>query len=82
MFISKNRAQAIQLLENIPENDLAFVIEYIQGLIDRHKKRDVEEIEPDELDLKMIETAVKNNNGSTISFEELLRKDGFDYNDL
>ena len=80
MFISKNRAQAIQLLENIPENDLAFVIEYIQGLIDRHKKRDVEEIEPD--DLKMIETAVKNNNGSTISFEELLRKDGFDYNDL
>ena len=52
--------------------------EQIKQMIDRLP----EEIEPDEWDLKMIEEAKANNDGTTVSLEELLEKEGLSYADL
>lgn len=72
------KERAIQLIEEIPDNKMIFVINLlnsIKGLL-------VEEVEPDEWDLNMIEEAERNNGGMTISFEELLEKEGLTYADL
>lgn len=72
------KERAIQLIEEIPDNKMIFVINLlnsIKGLL-------VEEVEPDEWDLKMIEEAERNNGGMTVSFEELLEKEGLTYADL
>ena len=75
-----NRERAIQLLESLPENKIAYVIGYIQGLaVD---KNEIEEIEPDEWDLKMIEEAERENDGTKITLDEMLKKDGLTYADL
>ena len=41
-----------------------------------------EEVEPDEWDLAMIREAEKENDGSYITFEDLLKADGLTYADL
>ena len=51
------------------------LLKSIKGLL-------VEEVEPDEWDLKMIEEAERNNGGMIVSFEELLEKEGLTYADL
>lgn len=73
-----NKEKAIQLLENIPENKMIFVLnmlENIRGLL-------IDEVEPDEWDLQMIHEAKKENDGVTVSLEELLKKDGLTYADI
>ena len=42
----------------------------------------VEEIEPDEWDLQMIADAKQNNDGTTVTLDEMLAKDGLTYEDL
>lgn len=72
------KERAIQLIEEIPDSKMIFVINLlnsIKGLL-------VEEVEPDEWDLRMIEEAERNNGGMTVSFEELLEKEGLTYADL
>ena len=59
-----------------------YKIAYIANLIFSIEKTDIEEIEPDEWDLKMIEEARANNDGSAVSFEELLEREGLTYADL
>lgn len=66
------------IIDRLPE----YKIEYIANLIFGIEKTDIEEVEPDEWDLKMIEEARANNDGSAISFEELLKKEGLTYADL
>lgn len=66
------------VIDRLPE----YKIEYIANLIFGIEKTDIEEVEPDEWDLKMIEEARANNDGSAISFEELLKKEGLTYADL
>ena len=56
------------VIDRLPEYKIA----YIANLIFSIEKTDIEEIEPDEWDLKMIEEARANNDGSVVSFEELL----------
>ena len=73
-----DREKAIQLLESLPDNKIAYVIGYIQGLT--AEQNEIEEVEPDEWDLAMIEEAKKENDGTTISFEELLKREGLTYN--
>lgn len=41
-----------------------------------------EEVKPDEWDLKMIADAKKENDGETVSFSELLERDGLTYADI
>jgi|InofroStandDraft_1065614.scaffolds.fasta_scaffold32676_3 hypothetical protein len=66
------------VIDRLPEYKIA----YIANLIFSIEKTDIEEIEPDEWDLKMIEEARANNDGSVVSFEELLEREGLTYADL
>ena len=73
-----DRERLKQVIDRLPEYKLA----YVENLILNIEKTDIEEIEPDEWDLKMIEDAKANNDGSTISLDELLKKEGLTYADL
>lgn len=53
-----NKERVIQLIEDIPEQKLTFVIDVLEGL----KAYAGETIEPDEWDLQMIAEAEKENN--------------------
>jgi hypothetical protein len=73
-----NKEKVLQIIDDIPENKLIFVVDMlnsIKGLL-------VDEIEPDEWDCEMIAEAEKENDGTTVSFEEMLKKDGLTYADL
>ena len=61
------RERAQQLLDAVPDNKIAYVIGYIQGLT--AEKYGIEEIEPDEWDLEMIAKAKKENDNTKMSFE-------------
>lgn len=73
-----NKERVLQLIDNIPDQKLLFIINMLESL----KAYAGEEIEPDEWDLQMIEQAQKENDGETVSFEEMLAKDGFTHEDL
>lgn len=62
-----NKDRAIQLLEDIPESKLFFVIDMLESL----KGYAGEAIQPDEWDLKMIEQAKQENDGGTKTFDEV-----------
>ncbi len=72
------RERIKQAIDRLPEYKLSYVADLILSI----EKTSIEEIEPDELDKKMIADAKKNNDGSTVSFEELLAKEGLTYADL
>ncbi len=76
-----NRELAIDIINQIPEYKLTYVIDMLNGLKGLLVS-DIEEVEPDEWDLEMIAEAEKVNDGTTISLEELLTKDGLSYADL
>lgn len=66
------------VIDRLPEYKIAYIANSIFSI----EKTDIEEIEPDEWDLKMIEEARANNDGSAVSFEELLEREGLTYADL
>lgn len=73
-----NKDRVMQIIEDVPDYKLTYVIDIlnsIKGLL-------VDEVEPDKWDLQMIEDARRINDGSTVSFDEMLAKDGFTYEDL
>jgi len=72
------REQIKQIIDRLPDSKIA----YVANLILNIEKMTIEEVEPDEWDLKMIEHARENNDGSTISFDDLLKKEGLTYADL
>ncbi len=73
-----DRERAEQLLKRVPEYKIKYVLAYLHGMTDG----EFEEVDPDEWDLKMIEEAKQYNDGSAVTFEEMLRKDGLTYADL
>lgn len=72
------KERAIQIIENIPEDKMVFVVNMLENI----REMLIEEVDPDEWDLAMIEEAKKENDGTTISFEELLKREGLTYADL
>ena len=72
------KEQLKQLIDRLPE----YKIEYIAKLILGIEKTDIAEVEPDEWDLKMIADAQANNDGTTVSLDELLERDGLTCADL
>ncbi len=68
----------MQLIDDVPDSKLVFVVNMLESL----KAYAGEEIEPDEWDLKMIADAGEINDGTTVTFEEMLQKDGLTYEDL
>lgn len=75
-----NKDKIISLLDIIPDNKIGYVLAYIQGITADIAEPD--EVDPDEWDMQMITEAKKINDGTTISFDELLAKDGITYADL
>lgn len=75
-----NKDKIISLLDIIPDNKIGYVLAYIQGITADIAEPD--EVDPDEWDMQMITEAEKINDGTTISFDELLAKDGITYADL
>lgn len=72
------REKAMQLIREIPDNKLVFVVDMLNSI----KSLLIEEVEPDEWDLEMIAQAKQENDGTKVSFEELLQKEGLTYADL
>ena len=62
-----NKERVMQLIEDIPEHKLVFVIDLLESL----KAYAGETIEPDEWDLQMIAQAQAENDGQTIPIEQL-----------
>lgn len=60
-----NKERVMQLIEDIPEHKLVFVIDVLESL----KAYAGEMIEPDEWDLKMIAEAEVENDGQAVSIE-------------
>ncbi len=73
-----NREIAINIINEIPEYKLNYVIEILKGI----KSLIIDEAEPDELDLKMIAEAEKENDGTVYSLDEVLKECGLNYEDL
>lgn len=67
-----NREKAMQLLERVPEAKLYYII----GILEGAAIPDIEEVEPDEWDLKMIAEAKRENDGEEVTLEELKKELG------
>ena len=75
-----NREMAIQLLNNIPDSKLVYIIDILNGI--KNMLSDIEEVEPDEWDLKMIAEAEAENDGTTYTLDEVLKECDLTYEDL
>lgn len=65
-----NKDRIMQLIDNVPDNRLVFVVDMLESL----KAYAGEAIEPDEWDKAMIAQAEKENDGTTITLEELRKE--------
>lgn len=70
------REKAIQLLDKIPDSKMYYILGVLEG------SAIPDEIEPDKCDLEMIAQAKNENNGFTVSFDEILAKEGLTYADI
>ena len=62
-----NRERALQLINNIPDEKLIFIVNVLESM----QSYAGESIEPDEWDKEMLERAERENDGVTISLERL-----------
>ena len=62
-----NKERVLQLIDDIPDQKLIYVVDMLNSI----KNLLIEEVEPDEWDLQMINQAQEENDGTTISFEKL-----------
>ena len=76
-----NRDKAISIINQIPEYKLVYIVNVLNDIKDMLSD-DIEAVKPDEWDLDMIAQAERENDGSTVAFEDLLEKDGLSYADL
>ena len=67
-----NKERVLQLIDDIPDQKLIYVVDILNSI----KNLLVEEVDPDEWDLQMINQAQEENDGTTISFEKLADKLG------
>ncbi len=67
-----NKERVLQLIDDIPDQKLIYVVDMLNSI----KNLLVEEVEPDEWDLQMINQAQEENDGTTISFEKLANELG------
>ena len=64
------KERILQLVDDIPEYRLIFVVNLLESL----KAYAGEEIEPDEWDLQILSDAEKENDGTTITIEQLMEE--------
>lgn len=64
-----DRERAIELLNAVPDYKIGYVVAYLQGIT----AGQIEEVKPDEWDLKMIEEAKRENDDESIGIEDLAK---------
>lgn len=67
-----DRERAIELLNAVPDYKIGYVVAYLQGVT----AGEIEEVEPDKWDLEMISEARQENDGATVSIDELAEELG------
>ena len=67
-----NKNRILQLIDDISDNRLIFVVNLLESL----KAYAGEAVEPDDWDLQMIADAEKENDGTTITIDELAKEIG------
>ena len=67
-----NRERVLQLIHDVPDDKLVFVVDMLESL----RAYAGETIEPDEWDLQMIAEAKAENDGSTMSMDDLTKELG------
>lgn len=67
-----NRERVLQLIDDVPDNKLVFVVSMLESL----KAYAGEAIEPDEWDLQLIAEAKAENDGETVTIEDLSKELG------
>lgn len=77
-----NKERIIQLIDNVPDNRLVYIVDILESLKAYANEPTAETTEPDEWDRAMIRDAERINDGTTVSLEEMMAKDGFTYADL
>ena len=65
-----NRERVIQLIDDVPDNKLVFIVDMLESL----KGYAGEAIQPDQWDLEMIAEAEKENDGKTVTIEDLAKE--------
>ena len=76
-----NREMVIQLLNNIPDSKLVYILDILKGIKGLSDNL-IEEVEPDEWDLKMLDEAEAENDGTTYTLDEVLKECDLTYEDL
>ncbi len=77
-----NKERIIQLIDNVPDNRLVYIVDILESLKAYANEPTAETAAPDEWDMAMIRDAERINDGTTVSLEEMMAKDGFTYADL
>lgn len=67
-----NKDRIIQLIDDVPDNRLVFIVDMLESI----RAYAGEEIEPDEWDLQMISQADRENDGVTVTLDELTQELG------
>ena len=67
-----NKERVIQLINDVPDNKLVFVVHMLESM----KAYAGEAIEPDEWDFKMISDAKQENDGEPLTFDEVAKELG------
>ena len=67
-----NKERVMQLIDDIPDYKLVFIVDMLESL----KAYAGETIQPDEWDLKMIAEAKKENDGISVSIDDLAKELG------
>ena len=69
-----DREKAIELLNAVPDYKIGYVVAYLQGIT----AGQIEDVEPDEWDLTMIEEAKRENDGESVGIEVLAKDLGIE----
>lgn len=67
-----NKERILQLIDDVPDGKLVFVVDMLESL----KAYAGESIKPDEWDLQMIEEAERENDGNTMTIDEVAKELG------
>lgn len=73
-----NKERILQLIDNVSDNKLVYIVNILESL----QAYANDEVIPDEWDKEMMLRAEQINDGETVNFDELLKKDGFTYAEL
>lgn len=77
-----NKEKVMDMINFIPDAELLPVVSMLNALLRLTVPSEVEEVEPDEIDLAMIDEFERENDGVFYRFEDVLAEEGLTFDDL